>query len=55
MAVNILPSLPSEHFSDGGKHYLCSVVASYDGCAGRWLELDLQRWPAQSGVPRHHE
>ena len=44
MADNILPSLPSEHFPTGGKHYLCSVVANYDGCARRWLELDLQRW-----------
>jgi hypothetical protein len=42
MADNILPSLPSEHFSDGGKHYLCSVIASYDVSASRWPELDLQ-------------
>jgi hypothetical protein len=44
MADSILPSLPSEHLSDGGKHYLCSVIASYDVSESRWLELDLQRW-----------
>ncbi len=31
------------HFSDGGKHYLCSVVVSYDDYVSRWQELDLQR------------
>ena len=44
MADNILPSLPSEHSSDEGRHYHCSVVASYDGSATRWLGLDLQRF-----------
>ena len=43
MADNILPSLPSERFSDGGKHYLRSVVASYflgDGSIG-FIRQDL--------------